>query len=414
VTLGNLSQIYDGTPRTVTVTTAPAGLATSVTYDGEATPPTSAGSYAVAVSISDPNYSGSANGTLTITPAQAAVTLGNLEQTYDGTVRVVSVVTNPSGLAASVTYDGQPTPPTNAGTYAIDAVITDPNYSGSATATLTVAKAIATVTLGNLSQIYDGTPRTVSVTTAPAGLATSVTYNGEASPPTEPGEYAVAAAVSDVNYAGSAAATLTIHPQTYFLSVIADPADGGSVTGSGTYAAGSLVTISATAADGWEFVEWIGSDVTSLSSANTTVLVDAAKSVTARFVALLSPVAPFNAWADSFGLEGEDALPRADPDGDGRPNLLEYAFGSDPTRSDATTQPELVWEGGQLICRFHRNPDSAADTLLQIERSTNLTDWSTLPPIAVEGDGVIEVALPVPESGMLFVRIAVTLLAEKP
>ncbi len=66
VTLGNLTQPFDGTPKPVTVTTAPAGLAVTVTYDGSATPPTAVGSYAVVATVTDPDYTGSATGTLKI------------------------------------------------------------------------------------------------------------------------------------------------------------------------------------------------------------------------------------------------------------------------------------------------------------------------------------------------------------
>ena len=54
VTLNGLSQTYDGTPRVVTATTSPAGLTVTITYDGSATAPTNAGSYAVVGTISDP------------------------------------------------------------------------------------------------------------------------------------------------------------------------------------------------------------------------------------------------------------------------------------------------------------------------------------------------------------------------
>ncbi len=64
--MSNLTQIYDGTPKSVTVTTNPAGLSVSVTYDGSSTPPTGTGTYAVVATITDPNYSGTANGTFVI------------------------------------------------------------------------------------------------------------------------------------------------------------------------------------------------------------------------------------------------------------------------------------------------------------------------------------------------------------
>ncbi len=66
VTLGSLSQTYDGTPKSATATTVPAGLTVEFTYDGGATAPTVAGSYAVTGTVNDAIYSGAASGTLVI------------------------------------------------------------------------------------------------------------------------------------------------------------------------------------------------------------------------------------------------------------------------------------------------------------------------------------------------------------
>ena len=66
VTLGSLSQTYDGTPKSATATTVPAGLTVEFTYDGSATAPTLAGSYAVTGTVNDAKYSGAASGTLVI------------------------------------------------------------------------------------------------------------------------------------------------------------------------------------------------------------------------------------------------------------------------------------------------------------------------------------------------------------
>ena len=59
----------------------------------------------------------------------------------------------------------------------------------------------------------------------------------------------------------------------------------GSTTpaaGKHTYAKGTVVSIEATPDDGWQFVSWSG-DVADVNSANTTITIDANKSVTARF-----------------------------------------------------------------------------------------------------------------------------------
>ena len=80
--------------------------------------------------------------------------------------------------------------------------------TNSATGNLTVIPGKATVALSGLSQSFDGTARSVSVTTDPAGLATSVTYkdaNGNSvASPTALGNYSVNATITDPNYVGSA------------------------------------------------------------------------------------------------------------------------------------------------------------------------------------------------------------------
>jgi hypothetical protein len=78
------------------------------------------------------------------------------------------------------------------------------------TNTFDVTKAIATVTLSDLAQAYDGTPRAASVATDPEGLTVDVTYDGEATVPTDPGQYEVVATVVDDLYQGSDTETLTV------------------------------------------------------------------------------------------------------------------------------------------------------------------------------------------------------------
>jgi cyclophilin family peptidyl-prolyl cis-trans isomerase len=70
--LNGLLQTYDGSPRAVSATTTPPGLTVSITYNGSSTAPTNHGSYVMAASINDANYSGTASGTLTIRGQSAA------------------------------------------------------------------------------------------------------------------------------------------------------------------------------------------------------------------------------------------------------------------------------------------------------------------------------------------------------
>lgn len=100
----------------------------------------------------------------------------------------------------------------NAGSYPVHADCTGETYAASGDATATISAAAATVTLSNLVQTYDGSPKPVTVTTVPAGVAVAVTYDGNPTPPTEVGSYAVVATVTDPNYTGSASGTLQIVP----------------------------------------------------------------------------------------------------------------------------------------------------------------------------------------------------------
>src|SRR5207247_5475134 len=91
------------------------------------------------------------------------------------------------------------------GSYAVVASLTNANYTASnATGTLTINKATATITLSNLTQTYNGSAKSATATTSPAGLSTvSITYDGSATAPTGAGSYAVVASLDNANYTAS-------------------------------------------------------------------------------------------------------------------------------------------------------------------------------------------------------------------
>jgi hypothetical protein len=135
--------------------------------------------------------------------ASATLGLNNLNQTYDGVAKAVTVATNPLGLSGlSVTYDGSSNPPINAGSYAVIASLSNSNYQApNVNGTLLVSKAAATLALDNLNQIYDGVTKAVTVVTNPAGLSgVSVIYDGSANPPFNAGSHSVIASLSNNNY----------------------------------------------------------------------------------------------------------------------------------------------------------------------------------------------------------------------
>ena len=94
--------------------------------------------------------------------------------------------------------------------YTVTAIYSgDASYIGS-TNTLVVSTAQVAVTLTNLSQTYDGTPRSVTATTLPAGFTVALTYDGSPYAPTSVGTYQVIGSVVDADYFGSATNTLEI------------------------------------------------------------------------------------------------------------------------------------------------------------------------------------------------------------
>ncbi len=78
ITLSDLSQTYDGSPKSVTLTTIPAGLTVNFTYDGESSAPVNAGTYSVVATIRDNNYKGSTSGSLVIAKADQTVDFGDI------------------------------------------------------------------------------------------------------------------------------------------------------------------------------------------------------------------------------------------------------------------------------------------------------------------------------------------------
>lgn len=86
-----------------------------------------------------------------------------------------------------------------------------------ASLTFAVAKAPATVLLDDLSAVYDGTVKGVSVSTEPAGLAVIIVY--DPSEPLAAGTYAVSASIDDERYQGAASGDLIIAPATQAITV---------------------------------------------------------------------------------------------------------------------------------------------------------------------------------------------------
>ena len=174
ILLGDTNQTYNGTARSVTVSTTPAGLTFVVTYNGSNTPPVMAGSYTVGVTVNDTNYTGSAIGTLVVGKLPLLVAAQGVTRWYGGTnIPFTATVNgfisgeNLSNLSGSLSFTVEDTnntlvsvdTNTPAGTYTIiPGGLSSSDYTITYTnATLVIMPAILTVTADSLTNVY-GSP----------------------------------------------------------------------------------------------------------------------------------------------------------------------------------------------------------------------------------------------------------------
>lgn len=84
---------------------------------------------------------------------------------------------------------------------------------------------------------------------------------------------------------------------------------------------------------------------------------------------------PLAEWTDTIPWAGADSSPDADPDGDGLPNLAEYALGTDPLsatdRPGIEIMPATDWE--YLSITFRRRADP--ELLYEVLASDDLVSW---------------------------------------
>ncbi len=168
---------------------------------------------------------------VTVTPGAASVSLSGLARTYDGTPKPVSVTTDPEGLAVSVTYGGLADVPSAAGTYDVAAVVTDQNYQGGATGTLTIQlSAFDAWRLENFGDSWESESTASAVADADGdGVSNRIEYYLETDP-NNPGSRLKAAVLT----AGGGAVRLAVSPAvtagTYTLKSWTDPGQEPSFT----------------------------------------------------------------------------------------------------------------------------------------------------------------------------------------
>lgn len=218
ISVSNLNRTYTGSPLPVTVTTSPNVSGISVTYNGSATVPTTAGSYTVVASLTNANYQATpVTVTLVINKATPTVSWGNPSAITYGTALSSTQLNATASVAGTFTYTPSSGTFPNAGTNILSVNFTPTdatNYNSvnNTTVFLTVNKATATISLSNLTQTFDGNPKPVTVTTSPIGLTViTTTYNGSATIPSAVGSYSVSSSLNNSNYSATpATGTLVI------------------------------------------------------------------------------------------------------------------------------------------------------------------------------------------------------------
>jgi hypothetical protein len=99
----------------------------------------------------------------------------------------------------------------------------------------------------------------------------------------------------------------------------------------------------------------------------------------------------YAAWAATVFTAAQLADPSvsgsaADPDQDGIPNLLEYAFNLNPLAADRTGLPvvgTIAADGGLYLTITYTQLILSGDLAYTVEASTDMVAWSTITPVPV-------------------------------
>ena len=204
-------------------------------------------------------------------------------------------------------------------------------------------------------------------------------------------------------------------PNRRTIAVTVDPPNSGTITGDGPTFFNTPASLSASPAGGFLFDHWSETGVSVGASASLSFTVGVSRTLVAHFVA----ASPFNSWRQanfSTAANTGESAETSDPDGDGIPNLMEFAFGLDPKtsqngaittgagqinqRGKPTVSTNSTPTGVDFRAVFGRRKDYAtAGLIYKVQFSGDLVKWvnSTATPTVIADDGTIEaVTVPYP------------------
>lgn len=207
ITVTGTTKVFNGTDQEPNISTSPAGLPTSRTYNGVSSPlPNGAGSYSYSVGNASPNYTAATvSGTFTITKGTVVINASSSNVLFDNLQHPVFPTTTPNVPGLVITYDGSSTPSSSVGVHNIHIVLVNNDWQATPVdVTMTIVASSASIFNSNLSQAYTGFPLSITVTTNPPGLAHTTTYNGSPTSPTNKGTYTVVSTITDGVHTGTA------------------------------------------------------------------------------------------------------------------------------------------------------------------------------------------------------------------
>lgn len=241
--------------------------------------PTVAGTYPISLSATNAAGTGTGVLTLVINPAPPVVTSATTASGVQG--QAFSYQITASGMPTSYAASGLPAGlsingtnglisgvPTQTGVFPLVLAATNATGTGTANLTLTITappvltpsitSALSVVAQANQAFNYQITstnaPTSFNAIGLPEGLSVVTGTGLITGTPIQVGTFSVALSATNPYGTGVATLVLTVSStsNTVGVSVVGSPANEGTVTGAGTYTTGSMVTISATAAAGWQ------------------------------------------------------------------------------------------------------------------------------------------------------------------
>ena len=230
VTITSCSRLYGEENPTFEYTVSGGALEGTPTITCPATTSSDVGDYVITgAKGSITNYNVTfINGTLTVNPAPATISITELTKTFNRAEQTptVSVTDGTSPIASSsytVTYNGGATLPKNAGNYTVVVTVTG-NYSGTATKTFSINPKALTdndVTLSATSFVYNKSNQkpTVTVKDGEAVLVADAEYTLTNDGGTDVGSAYPVSVVGKGNYSGTVNKSFAITPASVTISI---------------------------------------------------------------------------------------------------------------------------------------------------------------------------------------------------